>query len=435
MYNEKLISNDILDEKTYHYVLKDGLNVYICKKKGFKKKIGLFGTRYGSINNDFVDITTNERIKVPDGIAHFLEHKLFEKEGANALDLFSKMGVSSNAYTSFDHTVYFFETMNKFEECIKMLVKLVKEPYFTDENVAKEQGIIGQEIMMYDDDPGFVVYFNALRAMYSKHPIRIDIAGTIESISHITKDLLYTCYNTFYSPQNMFFIVVGDVDEKETLKMIEENIKLYEKNYDLNSTSNDKIQKFYEDEPTEINKKRIEKEMDIYMPQICIGYKLKISDSITNIKNAIIADIVSDMYFSKLSDFYDTEYNNGIISFPVEISFEGSNNFSHIVIIGASTNIEKLETDLNNYIKKIKDQEIDKDMFELAKKRKIGSLILSSDRIDSCYRRIIESDLENVKLYSDIEILNKLTIDDVKEFLNLFNEDSKVVSIVKEKNK
>ena len=141
------------------------------------------------------------------------------------------------------------------------------------------------------------------------------------------------------------------------------------------------------------------------------------------------------MYFSKLSDFYDTEYNNGIISFPIEISFEGSNNFSHIVIIGASTNIEKLETDLNNYIKKIKDQEIDKDMFELAKKRKIGSLILSSDRIDNCYRRIIESDLENVKLYSDIEILNKLTIDDVKEFLNLFNEDSKVVSIVKEKNK
>ena len=210
-----------LGESTFSTVLDNGLQVFICKKKGFNKKIGLFGTKYGSVVNDFIDITTGERMKVPDGIAHFLEHKLFEKEGANALDLFSKMGVSSNAYTSFDQTVYYFETSEKFEESIEMLVKLIKEPYFTDENVQKEQGIIGQEISMYDDDPSFKVYFNALRAMYQVNPVRIDIAGTIESISHITKDLLYTCYNTFYSPQNMFFIVVGDVDVDETFKIIE----------------------------------------------------------------------------------------------------------------------------------------------------------------------------------------------------------------------
>lgn len=210
-----------LNESTFHTTLENGLNVYICKKKGFGKKIGMFGTKYGSVVNDFVDITTGKRIKVPDGIAHFLEHKLFEKEGANALDLFSKMGVSSNAYTSFDQTVYFFETSEKLEESIAMLVKLIKEPYFTDENVAKEQGIIGQEISMYDDDPTFMVYFNALRAMYQKNPVRIDIAGTIESISHITKELLYTCYNTFYSPQNMFFLVVGDVDVDKTIDIID----------------------------------------------------------------------------------------------------------------------------------------------------------------------------------------------------------------------
>lgn len=128
----------------------------------------MFGTKYGSVVNDFIDITTGKRIKVPDGIAHFLEHKLFEKEGANALDLFSKIGVSSNAYTSFDQTVYYFETSEKFAESIAMLVKLIKEPYFTDENVEKEQGIIGQEISMYDDDPSFMVYFNTLKAMYQK---------------------------------------------------------------------------------------------------------------------------------------------------------------------------------------------------------------------------------------------------------------------------
>ena len=217
------VSNE-LGEKTYTTTLDNGLKVYICKKEGFSKKIGLFGTKYGSLINDFVDITTGKRIKVPDGIAHFLEHKLFEKEGANALDLFSKMGVSSNAYTSFDQTVFYFETIDKFKESIEMLVKLIKEPYFTDENVEKEQGIIGQEIGMYDDDPGFSVYFNALRAMYINHPIRIDIAGTVETISHINKELLYTCYNTFYSPQNMFYIVVGDVDVEETIDLIEKNI-------------------------------------------------------------------------------------------------------------------------------------------------------------------------------------------------------------------
>ena len=233
-----------LDETTYSTTLSNGLNVYICKKPNFSKKIGMFGTKYGSVINDFIDITNGKRTKVPDGIAHFLEHKLFEKEGANALDLFSKMGVSSNAYTSFDQTVYFFETSEKFEESIAMLVKLIKEPYFTDENVKKEQGIIGQEISMYDDNPEFMVYFNALRAMYVKNPVRIDIAGTIDSISHITKEMLYTCYNTFYSPQNMFFLVVGDVDVDETINLIEDNIKKYE-----TKVPNTKIETFKEEEP------------------------------------------------------------------------------------------------------------------------------------------------------------------------------------------
>ena len=323
MHNVKVNISNLLGETTYTTTLEDGLTVYICKKEGFEKKIGLFGTKYGSLTNDFIDITTGERIKVPDGIAHFLEHKLFEKEGANALDLFSKMGVSSNAYTSFDQTVFFFETIDKFKESIEMLVKLIKEPYFTDENVDKEQGIIGQEISMYDDDPSFTVYFNALRAMYKNHPIRIDIAGTIESISHITKELLYTCYNTFYSPQNMFFIVVGDVDVEETTHLIEANMKKYEKE-DVNR---EKITKFIVEEPKEINKKEIVKEMDIYMPLICIGYKLNVVNEYENLKRQIICEIISDLYFSKVSDFYEQEYNKGVLADEMSFDYEGTDNY------------------------------------------------------------------------------------------------------------
>ena len=220
------------------------------------------------------------------------------------------MGVSSNAYTSFDQTVYFFETSEKLEESIAMLVKLIKEPYFTDENVAKEQGIIGQEISMYDDDPTFMVYFNALRAMYQKNPVRIDIAGTIESISHITKELLYTCYNTFYSPQNMFFLVVGDVDVDKTIDIIDENIKKYETKVNTDA----KIEKFTANEPKEIAKKEITQKMEIYLPQLCIGYKLPLSSGEDITKNEIIVSIISDMFFSKQSDFFEKEYNSGKIN-------------------------------------------------------------------------------------------------------------------------
>ena len=412
-----------LDETTYSTTLSNGLNVYICKKPNFSKKIGMFGTKYGSVINDFIDITNGKRTKVPDGIAHFLEHKLFEKEGANALDLFSKMGVSSNAYTSFDQTVYFFETSEKFEESIAMLVKLIKEPYFTDENVKKEQGIIGQEISMYDDNPEFMVYFNALRAMYVKNPVRIDIAGTIESISHITKEMLYTCYNTFYSPQNMFFLVVGDVDVDETINLIEDNIKKYE-----TKVPNTKIETFKEEEPKEIAQKEIVKKMDIYMPQLCVGYKLNLCPGEEIVKNECIVSILSDMYFSKQSDFYEDEYNKGYLNDIVDMQYEGSKTFSHVIISATTTNIDELTEDILAYIDKIKNEELDEELFEIVKRKKIGEMVLASDNLSTSYRRIIDSILNEVDVYSDMETLKSITTNDVKEFLNNLNEENRVIS-------
>lgn len=413
-----------LDESTFSTILKNGLSVYVCKKKGFGKKIGLFGTKYGSVINDFVDINTGKRMKVPDGIAHFLEHKLFEKEGANALDLFSQMGVASNAYTSFDQTVYYFETNEKLKESIEMLVKLIKEPYFTDENVQKEQGIIGQEISMYDDDPNFMVYFNALRAMYQRTPVRIDIAGTIESISNITKELLYICYNTFYSPQNMFFIVVGDVDVDDTIKTIEENIK----KYDNKIVSNSNIEKFMEEEPKEIAKKEIVQKMEIFLPQICIAYKLDLCDGAKVRKNDIVASIVSDMYFSKQSDFFENEYNLGRVNGSIDIQYEGSEYFSHVIVSATSSDLNKVESDILDYIEKIKNETIDEELFETIRRKKIGEVILSSDTLSVSYRRIIDSILNNTNVYLDVEILKSLKSSDIKEFLENLDENRRVTS-------
>ena len=430
MYKIETHINDRLNEMTYYTKLSNGLNIYICKKEGFKKKIGMFGTKYGSLINDFVDINSSKRIKVPDGIAHFLEHKLFEKEGENALDMFSKIGVSSNAYTTFDHTVFYFETNNKFEESIKLLVKLIKEPYFTEENVKKEQGIIAQEILMGNDDPDYMVYFNTLKAMYQKNNVRIDIAGTVESISNITKDLLYTCYNTFYNLNNMFFVVVGDVDVEKTIKLIEDSINIYSKN---EKKINEEIKTFSEDEPMQVAKREIIEKMDVYMPKLCIGYKLNVVQKEEIIKRAILADIVSDMYFSKLSKFYEEEYSKGIITDEIILSYEGTEYFSHVVIMGESTKLLELKSDILKYIEKIKKYPIDTYLFEQVKSNKIGSTLIENDRLNSCYRRIIDSILADTDVYADIEILQNLNVQDVKNFLELLDNENNVVSIIDKK--
>jgi predicted Zn-dependent peptidase len=424
--NIDIIKNEILSETVYKKTLENGLEIYICVKKGFEKKIGMFGTKYGSINNDFIDINTNKRVNVPDGVAHFLEHKLFEQEGSNALDLFSKEGISSNAYTTFDHTVYFFETIDKFNKGMEMLIKLVKTPYFTDENVKKEKGIIGQEISMYEDDPNFNVYFNALRAMYVNHPIRIDIAGTIDSISEIDKEILYKCYNTFYNLNNMFIVIVGDLDVNTTISMIENNIKLYEENI-----SGEKIIKFGVDEPDNILQKKIVKDMGIYMSQISIGYKLCPAEKNEIIKKEIISDLISEIYFSKSSKFYETEYNKGRVSDSINFIYEGNKDFAHIMISTMSNKTDEFKEDIFSYIEKIKNEDIDIKMFENTKRRKIGENIILSENLNNSYRRIIDSILTESELYYDIKILSEIKFSDIKKFLNELDYKKSVISIIK----
>ena len=158
--------------------------------------------------------------QVPDGIAHFLEHKMFEKEDGDVFQQFSKQGASANAFTSFTRTAYLFSSTSDTEKNLKTLLDMVQEPYFTEKTVEKEKGIIGQEITMYDDNPDWRLYFGVIENMYHHHPVKIDIAGTIESISHITAELLYECYNTFYHPSNMLIFITGPVNPEEIMEFI-----------------------------------------------------------------------------------------------------------------------------------------------------------------------------------------------------------------------
>ncbi len=352
----KKIVNDVLREEIFYDKLENGLSVYYMLKKGFTKKYAILATDYGSNDLEFIPIDGQNKIKVNEGIAHFLEHKMFEQaDGSNAFDKFSKLGASANAFTNFtmtaylfsttgnfyeslEHlinyvqspyftdenveklgasanaftnftmTAYLFSTTGNFYESLEHLINYVQSPYFTDENVEKEKGIIEQEIKMYNDDPDWNVYFNTLKALYVNYPVRIDIAGTVESIHKITKEELYTCYKTFYNPGNMALFVVGDLD----FDKIMESIKISKNNDILKLSQN--IERFYPNEPKHVNKKEIIEEFPISMPMFNIAFK----DNNVGIKGnkllrkEIITEILLDMILKKGSSLYENLYMSGL---------------------------------------------------------------------------------------------------------------------------
>ena len=267
----KVIENTKVREKIYIEKLENGLTVMIIPKKGIQKKYAIWGTHYGSNNSKFIVPGEDKVTVVPDGVAHFLEHKMFEQEnGTNSLDVLSALGVNANAYTTNDHTAYLFESTAHFQEEFDELADYIQHPYFTDENVEKEKGIIGQEIMMYDDEPSWAVYMNAIKAMYAKNPVRIDIAGTIETIHHIDKEILYKCYRTFYHPSNMALVLCGDFDPKETIE--------YVKTKQVIQNPQGEIQRIYEEEPKEICQKEIVTKMEVSIPSFILAYKDQVDE-------------------------------------------------------------------------------------------------------------------------------------------------------------
>lgn len=417
------VSNE-LGEKTYTTTLDNGLKVYICKKEGFSKKIGLFGTKYGSLINDFVDITTGKRIKVPDGIAHFLEHKLFEKEGANALDLFSKMGVSSNAYTSFDQTVFYFETIDKFKESIEMLVKLIKEPYFTDENVEKEKGIIGQEIGMYDDDPGWRLYMNALDCLYHDNVIKIDIAGTVESISKIDKDVLYKCYNTFYNPSNMVMVVCGDFEPEKMLEEIKKRL--------VEKPKQGEIKRIYAQEKKEIHMPYKEDTMEVSSPIFMIGFKDEIEEK-NKIQRHIAIEILMNMLIGKSSPLYQKLYNEGLLMSQPDLDYEFSNDYAHVLIASQSKDPKEIQEELLKEIKRLQEN-FDEAHFDRIRKKVYGDYVAEYNNVADISRMLLSDYFKGVQTFDYIEQFSTVTLEYTRQILQeVFDEKKCILSVIKTK--
>ena len=422
----QIIENTKVKEKLYIEKLENGLTVMIIPKNGITKKYAIWGTHYGSIDNNFVVPGETEAIKVPDGIAHFLEHKMFEQEnGTNSLDTLTAIGANANAYTTNDHTAYLFECTDNFEAAFDELADYIQHPYFTDENVEKEKGIIGQEIMMYDDYPEWVIYINAMKAMYKNNPVKLDIAGSIDSISKIDKEVLYKCYNTFYNPSNMVLVLCGDFDVQ---KMLEEV-----KNRLLPVKANGEIKRIYPEEPDEIVQKQIEAEMEVSMPSFMIGYKVKLEEE-NIVKTHIAIEILLNLIAGKSSNLYKRMYEQGLMQSPLDLDFEFTDNYSHILIGGQSKNPQKVLDELNREILIIKQQEINKEDFERTKKMIYGQYVREYNEVGDIARMFIADYFKGINSFEYLENYNQITKEYVQQVLNnIFNEEKQVISIIKPK--
>lgn len=421
------IFNSKVKETLYVEKLKNGLTVMIIPKKGIQKKYIIWGTHYGSNDNKFVVPGENEPIEVPKGVAHFLEHKMFEQEnGKNSLDVLTSIGVNANAYTTNDHTAYLYECTDNFYEALDEFMDYVQHPYFTDQNVEKEKGIIGQEIKMYDDYPEWRVYLNALEAMYYKNPVKLDITGNVETISHIDKDVLYKCYNTFYNPANMTMVVCGDFEPEKLLEEIKKRL--------IKKENQGEIKRIYAKEERGINQKEKEVSMELSNPLFLIAYKDNVENKENFVKRHIAIEILLNMIIGKSSELYKRLYEENILLNEPSFDYEFSDEYAHITISGQSRNPRKIYEELTKQVKLYIENGLDNEHFTRIKKKIYGDYAIEYNSVADIARMFLADKMKGINSFDYIEEFNTVTKEYTESILKeVFIEKNEILSIINPK--
>ncbi|PLR94884.1 EF-P 5-aminopentanol modification-associated protein YfmH [Bacillus sp. T33-2] len=413
---EKL-SFDQLQEELYYEKLDNGLNVYILPKKGFNKTYATFTTKYGSIDNTFVPLQKEEMIKVPDGIAHFLEHKLFEKEDEDVFQQFSRQGASANAFTSFTRTAYLFSSTSNVDRNLETLIDFVQDPYFTQKTVEKEKGIIGQEITMYDDNPDWRLYFGLIQNMYKEHPVRIDIAGTIESIANITADLLYECYRTFYHPSNMLLFVIGPVDAEKTLAQIKANQA--RKKY----SDQPEIERKYPEEPTQVAEKKQVLQMNVQSSKCLVGVKAVNTEQNGKemLMNELSINVMLDILFGKSSGNYAELYDEGLIDDTFSYDYTQEQGFGFAMVGSDTRDPDVLAEKIQSMLLTAKTGEaFTEENLSRSIKKKIGSFLRAVNSPEYIANQFTRYAFNDMDLFDVVPTLEKISLDDIKKTADAF---------------
>jgi len=423
----EIINNEKINEKLYLATHESGLKVCIMPKRDYVKTYAVIGTDFGSVNNRFIPFGENEEITVPDGIAHFLEHKMFEQpDETNVFEQFARYGANANAYTSFDITAYLFETSENVLENLEILLDYVQKPYFTDENVDKEQGIIGQEIKMYDDEPSWRLMMNFLSSMYHNHPVRIDIAGSVESIAKITKDTLYKCYNTFYDMSNMALFVVGNVDPNEVGTCVEKNIL-------SKSAPKGETVKIFDSEPDTVLEKSVSQKLSVSVPSFMFGFKDTSCGAQGKelLKKSIELSILSEIIFGKTGELHNKLYNEGHILGDLEAEVNCERNYGFTAVSGESNDPEKVREIILEEIKNLKENGITLEETERTKKAFHGSYIKMFNSVSGISHSFMANVFKGIMPFDFFDVIDTVTHEDIVNRLNeYFDEDKTVLSVI-----
>lgn len=423
MLDKKVIRSELLNEEYYEINHKSGLKIFVMEKPDYTGAFAMFGTRYGSVDTCFRLKNEADYTVVPEGIAHFLEHKLFESEELDAFQRFEKTGANANAFTSFDKTCYIFQCSDNFDESLEILLDFVKHPYFTEATVQKEQGIIGQEIKMYQDSPDWQVLFNLLRGLYVNNPVRIDIAGTVDSIAQINADLLYSCYNTFYNLSNMALAVVGNVTVNQVLTVADRVLKTEEPV---------EFEQIIPEEPETVATDYIEETLTVDIPKFAFGFKEKICTPVRTAKEVVVMDIALDIIAGKTSLLYNRLIANGLINPTFGSEYFIGRGFASPMFSGESKQPEKVRDAVVENIEALKANGISDEDFNISRKRLYGLALRSFNDVEDIAGNIVDCYFNDSNIFEELEIYKTVTKEDVENTIrNCFDSDKLCLSVIK----
>ena len=417
------IRNERLNAGYFEIEHDSGLKIYVYPKQNFASTYAIFGTKYGSIDNRFRIEGTEDITEVPEGIAHFLEHKLFESEELDAFARYAETGASANAYTTFDRTCYLFSCSDNFEKSLEILLDFVSNPYFTEETVQKEQGIIGQEIKMTNDEPGWASFFSLLKAMYVNHPVRIDIAGTVESIAEITPELLYECYNTFYNPANMALAVAGNVTPEQVIKVADKVLKPVEPKT---------VERIFDEEPAKVNSDYAERRLEVAKPLFAIGYKEKQGKENPGLRQEVESSLMMEIIAGETSPLYEKLMDMGYINTSFDAEYFCGPGYGAHIFSGESENYEEIRKMLKDEISRLKAEGVDREDFERIKRNYLGQLIMSFNNISIIANAFIRAHFNGYGFFDEFNMLDDITVEDIdRRIRDTLNESDSSMSVVK----
>ena len=416
----KEIKNELLGESVFCMKHPSGLNIMVMPKEGYSSTYAIFATKYGSIDTSVAN-EDGGFDPIPEGTAHFLEHKLFECEDLDAFELFSKTGASANAYTSFDRTAYLFSCSENFEQSLEILLDFVQKPYFTQETVEKEQGIIGQEIRMYQDEPDWQVMFNLLRALYCKHPVRIDIAGTQESIAEIDAELLYKLYNNFYNLSNMVLCVCGNTDCETVLRVADKKLK--------KAKGERAKRNFVPEAPTPVQD-YIEEKLSVATKQFMLGYKEDLKKPEVKLEDELASSIMLEAVAGKSSELFNDLLAEGLVDMGFSTEFFNGFGYSCCMLGGTSSDPERTAAIIRERIEKLCTTGISPEAFERAKRKLYGRTVMGYNDIDHMANLLMSLYFGGYAPFDELEASKNITLERVNRRLRKLKTEYSALSVI-----